>query len=685
MREVTVALLLCLGAASVALAQFPPAPGANGAGSPAANTTGAAADASGLPAPYVTRQSDVEIPFSVRPGTTAESQPTAVRIFVSWDRGRSWHFFDERRPEDGRFRFKPKQDGEFWFATQTIDRSGKTDSAEPRQPQLRLVVDTQRPQLLVQAAVQESGEVAVGFSAADPTLQAGSLKIEYQDASESGAWEAVPAKGKSDAPNGQAYGQATFRPAVSGRSINLRVEVADAGGNVAYFSQRLALTPPKAKAAEGLAYAPPTDPSATRWPSEADGQVGASHQSLAATGDRSPTRGDRGEEVRIPNVVDNPFTRAGKLASSPQFSQPQVEERLLPRDPAEDGTGSYNETETLPPPPKVRDSADLTPSRQSPFEEAPDYGSRPSGDGDNISRPSNGPDSQYAPAPQDDYQPAPAEEFGPLPRNEATYGTADESPGNYDSEEEVGPGPEIMPGPQPSEPPPDTESVDAPLGQRPRLTNSRRFSLDYDVESVGPEGVSAVELWGTSDGGRTWAKWGADPDRVSPFDVEVNGEAIYGFRIVIVGKSGLATSAPKADDAADIWVGIDTTRPQSRLTGAAYGQGEAAGKLDIRWEAGDANLGPRPITLAIGDRPDGPFAPIAAGLPNTGQYFWEFDPRSPRQIYLRLEVRDEAGNVAIDQLTEPIRVEGLEPKGRIRGFNPAETPQGAFRTPLFGQ
>ena len=59
---------------------------------------------------------------------------------------------------------------------------------------------------------------------------------------------------------------------------------------------------------------------------------------------------------------------------------------------------------------------------------------------------------------------------------------------------------------------------------------------------------------------------------------------------------------------------------------------------------------------------------MAAGLPNTGQYFWEYDPRSPRQIYLRLEVRDDAGNIAIDQLTEPIKVEGLEPKGQIRGF-----------------
>ena len=251
----------------------------------------------------------------------------------------------------------------------------------------------------------------------------------------------------------------------------------------------------------------------------------------------------------------------------------------------------------------------------------------------------------------------------------------------------VAPLPDLSPQPRATENIPrqqSIESIDPPTALRPRLTNSRRFSLDYDVETVGPEGLSAVELWGTTDGGRTWAKWGADPDKASPFDVEVNNEAVYGFRIVIVGKNGLATTTPQPGEAADIWVGVDLTRPTAKLTGAAYGQGEAAGKLDIRWHAEDANLGSRPITLAIGDRPDGPFTTIAAGLPNTGQYFWEYDPRSPRQIFLRLEVRDDAGNIALDQLTEPIKVEGLEPKGHIRGFNSGpEGNRGAFRSPLF--
>jgi hypothetical protein len=55
-------------------------------------------------------------------------------------------------------------------------------------------------------------------------------------------------------------------------------------------------------------------------------------------------------------------------------------------------------------------------------------------------------------------------------------------------------------------------------------------------------------------------------------------------------------------------------------------------------------------------------------LENTGSYSWKVDPRIPERIFLRLEVRDEAGNVQVDQLREPISIEGLAPKGRIRGF-----------------
>ena len=104
--------------------------------------------------------------------------------------------------------------------------------------------------------------------------------------------------------------------------------------------------------------------------------------------------------------------------------------------------------------------------------------------------------------------------------------------------------------------------------------------------------------------------------------------------------------------------------------GACDFNGRHAGQLDVRWQTKDARLGDSPITLQFSDDPNGPWSTIATGLPNSGQYLWQVDARTPRQIYLRLEVSDEAGNVASHELTEPIAIEGLTPQGRIRTLLP---------------
>jgi hypothetical protein len=83
-----------------------------------------------------------------------------------------------------------------------------------------------------------------------------------------------------------------------------------------------------------------------------------------------------------------------------------------------------------------------------------------------------------------------------------------------------------------------------PTGEPLRMTQSRRFQLDYDIESLGPDVVSEVQLWGTEDGGQTWGKWNIDHDRQSPFDVQVNEEGLYGFRVVIIANNGLAGEVP---------------------------------------------------------------------------------------------------------------------------------------------
>jgi hypothetical protein len=233
--------------------------------------------------------------------------------------------------------------------------------------------------------------------------------------------------------------------------------------------------------------------------------------------------------------------------------------------------------------------------------------------------------------------------------------------------------------------PPGPQDAVADMMQRSpvRYSDSERFSLEYELEAVGAQGVDAVELYGSVDGGRTWDLWGQDPDRESPFDIEVKEVGVFAFRIVVVGRNGLASPRPIQGETPDIVVVVDNTRPVVRITGAQYGEGDRIGALVIQYQCEDSHLRERPISLSFSDRLDGPWTTIAAGLRNEGQYVWNVDPHLPRQFYLRVDAIDEAGNTSSYVLDQPIDAQGLAPRARIRGF---QTLSGGERpAPVEGQ
>jgi hypothetical protein len=201
-----------------------------------------------------------------------------------------------------------------------------------------------------------------------------------------------------------------------------------------------------------------------------------------------------------------------------------------------------------------------------------------------------------------------------------------------------------------------------------RYSQSERFSLEYELEAVGGQGVDSIELYGTLDEGQTWSLWGQDPDKVSPFDIEVREQGVFGYRIVVVSQNGLASPRPLSGDAPDILVVVDKEKPQVRISGAKYGAGSEIGSLVIEFECLDPNLPERPIALSFSETTDGPWTTIAGGLPNNGRYAWPADPQLPRSFYLRIDATDSAGNVASYILDQPIDAQGLAPRARIRGF-----------------
>jgi len=184
--------------------------------------------------------------------------------------------------------------------------------------------------------------------------------------------------------------------------------------------------------------------------------------------------------------------------------------------------------------------------------------------------------------------------------------------------------------------------------------------------------VHRVEVWFTSDGGKSWRHYGDDEDRTSPFTAEVPSDGLYGFRLLVQAREGLVSQPPRSGDPADVWVTVDAAPPLAKITAARFGRDAESGRLQIHWDAQDAALAPNPITLLFGEAPQGPWRKIAADLPNTGSYDWAFDDRIPELFYIRLEVRDAAGNLGVDVLNNPIRRDGFEPHGFIRGVRPVQ-------------
>jgi hypothetical protein len=210
-----------------------------------------------------------------------------------------------------------------------------------------------------------------------------------------------------------------------------------------------------------------------------------------------------------------------------------------------------------------------------------------------------------------------------------------------------------------------------PPSEKARMVSSRVFELDYDLESVGPSGVSRVELFGTRDGGKTWKSFGVDADNRSPMTVRVEEEGLYGFQIVVTSGAGIGDPPPKSGDAPAIWIGVDLTRPTAKITSLDFGSENGGNQLILGWDASDKMPSDRPITLSYATQPNGPFTPLAANLENTGRYVWNIEPGTPPIIYLRLEVVDEAGNRTTIDHPQPISLDRSKPTVRIRDVRSA--------------
>jgi hypothetical protein len=593
-------------------------PGASGSGyvgdqTPAAYGSGTNVARRSVSSPPVASYwnfSEMDIPITLGAGA---SNLAEVNLLVSRDGGVNWNRVSTEPPTSKAFHFQPTDDGDYWFATQTVDSYGRVAPTGPIAPMLRITVDRAKPELKFDAAVDPDNNVTVGYAVRDGALGDEPIRVLYQRDTDLQWSEAVSAD-HSPQPGTEKTRYGTYRWNLSGewRKVHLRVQVRDAAGNESNVTKTIERPRVAAMQVPGrLASNPqiPPPPAASAAP-----QLGVS---------------PRGHARPAATPVAAPVAPPPLLQSQ---SQPNPSPTSVDLDVASDASEGSDFSEFLGP-------------QQWAAQDVPPLGEGPSG--------------------------GIAEEVVgvPVDPRQALRPYSESAPTQADQQD-----PAALEGGSLS---------DMPSDEAPRTSRTKTFSLDYDVDSTGSSGVNAVELWGTRDGGKTWNRWGADEDRQSPFDIATGGEGLYGFRIVVVAGNGLTSPRPTSGEPADLFVLVDETLPKVQLTAAEYGMGNNAGHLVLRWEASDENLGDNPIRLLFSPSSEGPWTTIAAGLENSGQYAWPADPTLPAKIFVKVEVEDQAGNVASNQLPGAIAVEGLAPRGKIRGFKPidSKTPQASRSAP----
>jgi hypothetical protein len=218
------------------------------------------------------------------------------------------------------------------------------------------------------------------------------------------------------------------------------------------------------------------------------------------------------------------------------------------------------------------------------------------------------------------------------------------------------------------------------------LVASPHFAMQYAVEDAGPNGPATVELWVTQDGGRSWIRRGEDPDRASPFQVDLGGEGTFGLCLVARAASGLGDQPPAPGDPPQIWVEVDSSPPRVQLTAPQVGSGANLGKIAILWRGTDLHLGPQPVTISWrADQPGAAWHPIADRIENTGKYIWTVPPNVPPRFHLRVDLADTVGNRGSAETTEgaPVIVDRARPRSRIIGLDPSAR-SGRLAAPVAG-
>lgn len=564
------------------------------------------------------------IPYQVKQTGKLLNPIAKVQLLTSRTGADDWATLQEAEPNVQGFSYHAPEDGEYWFALRHLDRRGQPWPTAEVRPQMRLIVDTVKPELTLEGTTDATGEIVVRYEAHDTNLRPDTLVLEVRGRGD--AWTPLRLGPPDVAQPGRLVGRVRWRPPSGMESIDLRAAIADFAGQRAQHETKIALR--------------------------------EEHPSLIGPALGNPFVGAGASSIQAAPIRTAPLASAN--SSSNSNSVPS-----LPQLPSQDWPSTNRLPASQLPLTQSKPSSPQSPPQLNPYTIADRSSDRTRArlvaDGtagaSGWNKETTGRMQSLSVTPLDSDNAPPLFETTPWPTPQTRQAAKQSNLSDIWSTT-----------PQTSES--GTKNPGHDNHAASRVVNSRTFDIEYDLQSVGPWGVSKVEIWGTPDNGQSWKSFGVDSDNRSPVRVTVPTAGTFGFRILVDGANSAGSLPPQAGVQPELTVAVDLQPPSAKLLAAELGQGNLADHLLVRWEASDTNLEPRPIALFYSSYPNGPWSTIASGLENTGSYTWRIERHVPGRFYLRLEARDVAGNQATYQSSSPVELARPQPTGRLRGVRP---------------
>lgn len=224
---------------------------------------------------------------------------------------------------------------------------------------------------------------------------------------------------------------------------------------------------------------------------------------------------------------------------------------------------------------------------------------------------------------------------------------------------------------------PEVRSVQAAAASNAggQIVNNRVFDINYEVEDVGPSGVSTVKLFVTENNGQNWFSYGDDVDLRSPFQVDTRGEGTFGFAVRVRNGLGFADPPPQPGELPSIVVTVDQTPPVANFRQPEV-VADGRGRIRLKWHVTDSHPSTDPVRLEYAMSASGPWTPVFDWHPDQGGYEMEIQPGMPSTVYYRLLVRDAAGNVTTVQPPHPLMIDQHRPTVRLLSIQPVSEVQG---------